>query len=283
MDESTAIQIEYIEARCVLLNALDALRPHQDAIVLIGAQAVYLRTIGRLPTYQPFTTDADLVLNPSKLLTIPSLAQSMRDAGFVLTDEPGIWEARFQRTGFVDEIVVPVDLIVPEKVASTAGRRSARLPGDHGANTARKCTGVEGALVDFGPIEITSLELSDQRSIIVNVAGEAALLVAKLHKLGDRIDQARRREPKDVGDIYRLFDAVAPDDMGVKLKVLLADERSATTTVVALNYAELLFGTPASTGVRLGVEALRAVIPEETVSAVLTGYWKTLNSLIRFP
>lgn len=47
MDNPAAIQIEYVEARRVLLNALDALRPHQNVIVLIGAQAVYLRTVGR--------------------------------------------------------------------------------------------------------------------------------------------------------------------------------------------------------------------------------------------
>ena len=42
-------RIEYIEARRALLDALTALQPHVDAFVLIGAQAVYLRTAGRLP------------------------------------------------------------------------------------------------------------------------------------------------------------------------------------------------------------------------------------------
>ncbi len=58
------LRIEYAEARRVLLDALAALQPHIGAVVLIGAQAVYLRTAGRLPTYQPFTTDADLVIGP---------------------------------------------------------------------------------------------------------------------------------------------------------------------------------------------------------------------------
>lgn len=52
------IRREYVEARRVLLDALSALRPHLDAFVLVGAQAVYLQTIDRLPGYQPFTTDA---------------------------------------------------------------------------------------------------------------------------------------------------------------------------------------------------------------------------------
>ncbi len=58
-------RIEYLEARRVLLDALTALQPHIGAIVLIGAQAVYLRTAGRLSTYQPFTTDADLARSPT--------------------------------------------------------------------------------------------------------------------------------------------------------------------------------------------------------------------------
>lgn len=283
MDNPTTFRIEYIEARRVLLDALDTLRPHLDAVVLIGAQAVYLRTIGRLPTYQPFTTDADLVLDPSRILAIPSLGKSMSNAGFILTDEPGIWEARFYREKFTDEVVVPVDLIVPDQVASKAGRRSARLPGDHGKNTARKCTGVEGALVDRWPVKIASFESSDPRSIVVNVAGEAALFVAKLHKLGDRLDKPERLEAKDAGDVYRLFDAVAPDVMATKLRVLQNDDRSASATEKAVTYADRLFGTPNSAGVRLGIDALRAVAPAPTVSTVLTGYWSALRTMISLP
>lgn len=48
---------------------------------------------------------------------------------------------------------MPVDLIVPEQLATRAGRRSARLPGAHGKATARKIAGLEGAVVDNDPIE----------------------------------------------------------------------------------------------------------------------------------
>lgn len=146
-------RIEYVEARRVLLDALDAMRAHLDALVLVGAQAVYLRTQDRLAGYQAFTTDADVVLDPARLGPIPPLGQAMEGAGFTLTGEPGIWEARFSRPGVEDEIVVPVDLIVPEQLATRAGRRSARLPGAHGKATARKIAGLEGAVVDNDPIE----------------------------------------------------------------------------------------------------------------------------------
>jgi hypothetical protein len=160
-----APRIEYIEARRVLLDALDALHSHLDAVILVGAQAVYLRTPGRIEGYQPFTTDADVVLDPTLLGPIPPLREVMEAAGFVLTDEPGIWEARVMRPGFDDELVVPVDLIVPEELAAKAGRRAARLPGEHGKTTARKSPGLAGAVVDNGPLELISLEGGDARAI----------------------------------------------------------------------------------------------------------------------
>ena len=76
-----APRIEYVEARRVLLDVLAALAPQLRAVVLVGAQAVYLRTEGRMAGYQPFTTDADVVLDPTLLGPIPSLGDAMRNAG----------------------------------------------------------------------------------------------------------------------------------------------------------------------------------------------------------
>jgi hypothetical protein len=273
-------RIEYVEARRVLLDALDALRAHLDAVVLVGAQAVYLRTASRIEGYQPFTTDADVVLDPSLLGPIPPLGEAMLAGGFVLSDEPGIWEARFMRPGFDDEIVVPVDLIVPEELAPVAGRRAARLPGDHGKTTARKSPGLAGAVVDNGPLELVSLEGDDPRTITVNVAGYGALLVAKLHKLGDRLATPARLHAKDAGDVYRLFDAIAPGEMARILQALLEDPRSTATTVEALAYLDQLFITRAAAGVRLAVEALRGILPEPTVSAAMAAYADELRRAI---
>ena len=49
--------------------------------------------------------------------------------GFEYSGEPGIWNRHMLRPGFSEDIIVPVDLIVPTYVASSAGRRGARLPG----------------------------------------------------------------------------------------------------------------------------------------------------------
>lgn len=275
-----APRIEYVEARRVLLDALDAMQPHLDAVVLVGAQAVYLRTAGRIEGYQPFTTDADVVVDPTLLGPIPPLGDAMRAAGFTLTDEPGVWEVRLARPGFADDIVVPVDLIVPEELAPKAGRRSARLPGAHGKATARKSSGLAGAVVDNSPITISALEDDDMRATSVNVAGYGALLVAKLHKLGDRLATPQRLEAKDAGDVYRLFDACVPDAMATTLRALLEDDRSAATTTKALAYLDQLFLTPATVGTSLAVDALRIVLRSATVTAATTAYVAELRRLL---
>lgn len=271
-----APRIEYVEARRVLLDALTALQPHIGAVVLIGAQAVYLRTAERLPTYQAFTTDADLVVDPGLLADVPLLGDAMAAARFDYTGEPGIWERRVEREGFADDISVPVDLIVPSQLAPKAGRRGARLPGGHGKTAARKSDGVEGAVVDFDPIEIAALEPDDDRRVVVNVAGPAALLVAKAFKLGERLETPERLMAKDAGDVYRLFDATAVADMAETTVRLLGDERSAATTRQALGYMRELFATPRSPGVGLATQALAGIVDAPTISGFMTGYTRDL-------
>ena len=274
-------QIQYVEARQALLDALTALQSHLRAVVLIGAQAVYLRTAGRLPGYQPFTTDADLALDPSRLADRPLLAEAMVEAGFEFSGEPGIWHRRMQRAGMVDEVTVPVDLIVPEQIAAKAGRRGARLPGEHGNSAARKSVGIEGALVDRDPIEIAALDSSDARRVLVNVAGPAALLVAKVHKLGERLDKPQRLMAKDAGDVYRLFEATPLAEMLRLMQLLLADQRSAEPTSKAIDYVRVLFATPRSPGVRLAVSALAIAADDEAVTTTMTGYAQDLLKSLR--
>ena len=67
----------YVLARRVLLDALEALGPHRDAIVLVGAQAVYLRVGEADLAVAPFTTDGDLAIDPAILGEIPPLEQAL--------------------------------------------------------------------------------------------------------------------------------------------------------------------------------------------------------------
>src|SRR3990172_12331902 len=54
----------YVKAREVLLDALEALAPHRSSLVLVGAQAIYLHTGEADVAVAPYTTDADLVIDP---------------------------------------------------------------------------------------------------------------------------------------------------------------------------------------------------------------------------
>jgi hypothetical protein len=67
----------YVMARQVLLDALGALGEHREAIVLVGAQAVYLRVGEADLAVAPFTTDGDLAIDPGALAKIPPLEKAL--------------------------------------------------------------------------------------------------------------------------------------------------------------------------------------------------------------
>ena len=68
----------------MLLDALEALQAHRNAVIVVGAQAVYLRTSDSDLAVAPFTTDGDLALDPSLLADEPALEDAMRARGFRL-------------------------------------------------------------------------------------------------------------------------------------------------------------------------------------------------------
>jgi hypothetical protein len=264
-----------VEARRVLLDALGALADHRGSLVLVGAQAVYLRTDEIALSFSAsYTTDADLAIDPTTLAETPLLAELMTAAGFERTqpDRPGIWGKSIVVDGH-DE-VIPVDLIVPEALAGP-GRRGARLTG-HGKQAAGRADGLEAALVDRSPMTITSLDPTDQRAITVDVAGPTALLVAKLHKIGERTAQAETRPDrviaKDAADSYRLMLHLGAEPAVERFESLLEHPTAGPSTRTALGYLGALFGAPASAGVRLAVEGLSSDIPADRVEAVCVGF-----------
>lgn len=264
-----------VEARWVLLEALDALADHRGSLVLVGAQAVYLRTDEIALSFSAsYTTDADLAIDPTTLAETPLLAELMTAAGFARTqpDRPGIWGKSIVVGGH-DEII-PVDLIVPEALAGP-GRRGARLTG-HGKQAAGRADGLEAALVDRSPMTITAFDPTDKRAIIVDVAGPTALLVAKLHKIGERTAQAETRPDrviaKDAADSYRLMLHLGPDAAVDRFESLLKHQTAGPSTRTALGYLKALFDAPAATGTRLAVEGLSSDIPADRVEAVCVGF-----------
>ena len=174
----------YVRARTALLDAADAVAEQLDALVLVGAQAIYLHT-GRADfATAEYTTDADFCVAPAVLSDAPLLAGLLEARGFLPGEHPGAWSSPDG---------IPVDLMVPEALAGPRSRRRARL-GPHGERVARRAKGLEGAIVDRKLMTIPSLDPGTERCVTMLVAGPAALLVAK-----DRRAHRRRRPSQRQG------------------------------------------------------------------------------------
>jgi hypothetical protein len=267
----------YVAARSALLDALFALAPHGKAIIIAGAQAVYLRTGLTDIAIAPYTTDGDLTLDPTLLGDDPELEASMELAGFQLmpqgsdSAQPGVWVATREVRG--ESVVVPVDLIVPAAAATGGGRRGARL-GPHGNRAARRSVGLEAVLVDHDTMHVSALDTSDRRSIAVEVAGVAALLVAKAHKIHDRSTAGRpdRLKDKDAADVVRMMQSSSPRETGATLARLCAHPIAGESTSTALLYLKDLFGRRAGEGVLMAQRALRLAVPEEEIATLCVSY-----------
>lgn len=241
-------------------------------VIVAGAQAVYLRAGVSDIGIAPYTTDGDLALDPTLLADEPELAAAMRAAGFQPDlREPGIWLASTTVDG--EELTISVDLIVPESAASDGGRPGARL-GPHGNRAVRRAVGLEAALVDHSTMVVAALEPRDTRSFEVEVAGPAALFVAKAHKIHDRLSSTRagRVEDKDAADVYRLMQTTSPNDVGQRLASLRRHEIAGPATEAAVTYLAELFGRRGGDGIEMATRALRLAIPKDQIIALATAY-----------
>lgn len=256
---------EYVLARRILLDALEALGNHRKAVVLVGAQAIYLRVGEGELQVAPFTSDGDLALNPSVLDDEPILAGALRAAGFALAAKPGTW-ARDK---------VQIDLLVPSSLGGP-GRRSARL-GPHGTEVARKAKGLEAALVDNGVVTLPALDPADTRTVEVAVAGLGALLVAKLHKLAEREPEPGRWSPKDGLDVLRILQNADPALLGATLTGLERHTLAGPITREARSYLRHLFGTRDAHGAAM---AVRATVGLEDAATIASACAALANELL---
>lgn len=223
----------------MLLDALEALAAHRNALVLVGAQAVYLWAGEADLAVAPYTTDADLAIDPAVLDPAPALVVAMTGAGFAVGGQPGVWVAAGS---------VQVDLLVPDSLGG-AGRRGARL-GPHWSQAARKARGLE-----------------------------AALLVAKLHKLRERSHAAPDRlRDKDALDVLRLLRATDTAAPAATITMLRAGPRSADATEAALVFLANLFGAPDAPGARMAARAAAPLEGEATIAASVAALTGDLRS-----
>lgn len=267
----------YIAARRVLLNALEAIRAHLDAVVLVGAQAVYLHAGEADLAVAPYATDSDVAIDPRRIGSQPLLEEVLGAAGFSLAEEAvGVWQALVDIEG--QRKLVALDLLVPASLGGP-GRRGARIP-PHAKRTARKVVGLEGTLVDREPQTIGALEADDDRRFQIAVAGPAGLIVAKMHKIAERTEDFDRRSDKDALDVYRLLRAVPTDDLVRRFGVLRADDTSRAVTASAIEQLAQLFGSPRSIGCEMAVRAAGPLEHGDVLAASLVALsGDLLNSL----
>ncbi|HEY3546091.1 MAG TPA: hypothetical protein VGK17_08355 [Propionicimonas sp.] len=252
-----------VRARSALIDAIEALDDQLDAVIVIGAQAVYLRTGGIDVALAETTKDSDVALDPRALVDDPRVETAMKSAGFLPSAncQPGSW---------VTPSGIPVDLMVPEALAGDGGRtaRGARLP-PHDKRAMRRARGLEAVLVDNDEMEIRALDPADGRVVRVRVAGPAALLVAKIHKIWERVETPHRLNDKDAHDAYRLlraFDTAALADVFLRL---VNHDLCGEVTREAIDHLEELFGSPGALGAQMAGRAEEGVgDPEQVAVAV---------------
>jgi hypothetical protein len=255
-----------LDARKALLDALAALEDHLDALVLVGAQAIYFYTTEIQTVVADATRDADLAINQNKLKDTPTLEFVLKESGFTLGEQPGSW---------ISDVGTIVDIMMPEAFIPGSNRAGGIAP--HNRLSARSTVGIEGCLIDNQLTKIESLDSNDPRTFEVLVAGPGGLLIAKLHKVGEHIAFARPIENKDAFDIYKLLVAQPMDELATRVKRISQDSFSRDSTVTGLKYLVDLFAEgPTASGSQLAAEAVRGIDDMDFIAQSVSSLAKEL-------
>lgn len=131
----------------------------------------------------------------------------------------------------------------------------------HRKGVARIARGLEPALVDNALMAISAFDESDTRVSQVLVAGPSALLVAKLIKIGERLQAAgggerNRVSAKDALDMLRLLRAIEITELVAGLRAHSAEPRAGEVSAEAIEFLRQHSKRPMSTLPALASEAV---------------------------
>jgi len=117
----------------------------------------------------------------------------------------------------------------------------------------------------------------------VEVAGPAALLVAKAHKLHDRLERGRadRVLDKDAGDVVRLLQISRTTQVIATMSTLMADPAAGGVTIDAVGFLDELFGRRGRPGIVLAARSLRLAMAPEAIETLCVAYVGELARALR--
>jgi len=224
----------YAISRETLIDAIEALkRLSSEGFVLVGAQAVYLRSPEIELPIPPFTLDGDVVVDPRKIRRPRAILESLETAGFTLRGHNGLYH---RKNAPLDQLrATEIDVFVPARFDSEweMDGFSAR-----DASAVMSQEGLELALVDHSPMLMEAVGES-RLPLLVEVAGIGALVVAKAWKLGERYGRGHEEfssVAKDVLDIYRLLKASEKERVSAALRSIPQEARYRDTALKAATY-----------------------------------------------
>jgi hypothetical protein len=262
-----------VVARRALMGTLETLQPHLDSLILVGAQAVYLKSNHIELPLAPATSDADIAFDTRSLEVSPEIGKPLREAGYSPNEtakNPGHW---------INAEGVPLDLFQPRILSNRGAQsRSANL-GPHGQDLLRIIDGLNSALVDNSVLTINSFETQDIRSFEIKVAGPAALIIAKTAKISDRLRGSDHRLiSKDAHDIYRLLLATQTVTLSQLFQEFLSNPISSAEAKAALNaFAQLFAKSQDASGNKLVADAAKGVDNADLLKA---SAWALASDLV---
>ncbi|HEX2144505.1 MAG TPA: hypothetical protein VHG10_08355 [Glycomyces sp.] len=128
---------------------------------------------------------------------------------------------------------------------------------------------LEPAIIDNSPTIISALD-ADERRFAIRVAGPTALLVAKLIKIGERLDAPTRLAAKDGLDVLRILQTTEPEMLASTLRRLDADPLSTEVTGTALQLFQSEGTSPHGALATLSAQAVGVLADPGTTAASLS-------------
>lgn len=264
----------FATARQALASAMAALKEVSSrGFILVGAQAVYLRA-GHIRVSMPaFTFDGDIVADPRYVRSTRLILEKLEAVGFTPRGYGGLYKNPSLNTESVH--ATHIDVFVPERFENDFD-----LAGISASDSAAVMSqaGLELTLFDHSTMEISASD----KTLQLEVAGIASLVIAKAWKIYERYEQGQEAfadVAKDVIDVFRLLRASEPEDLAATFARMPGEPRVSETAHIGAKYLLAMCGREGP-GLRLVTSALGNNDESLEVVASLSVLTEELHSIV---